>query len=64
MINEHDIADMCNLAKLKEGDKFTVGGDKEKMIFKIKNFVGDYAYCYDGFGSVHHFATWTKVRKL
>lgn len=64
MLNEHDLADMCNLDKLNAGDKFTVGGDKDKLVFKIKSFIGDYAYCYDGTGEVHHFANWTKVRKV
>lgn len=63
MINEHDIADLCNLDKLHEGDKFVVGGDKDKMVFKVKSFSGDYVFCYDGTGAVHHFANWTKVRK-
>ena len=63
MINEHDIKDMCNLDKLHEGDKFIVSGDKNNQIFKLKNFTGDYAFCYDNDGIVHHFASWTKVFK-
>ena len=64
MINEHDIADMCNLDKLHEGDKFTVNGDARNLVFKIKSFTGDYAFCYDGTGQVHHFARWVKVNKV
>lgn len=64
MINEHDLKDMCNLDKLHEGDKFVIAGDKDKLHFKVKNFTGDYVFCYDNNGSVHHFATWTKVFKL
>jgi hypothetical protein len=64
MINEHDIKDLCNLDKLHEGDKFIVGGDKDNHVFKVKNFTGDYVFCYDHDGIVHHFATWTKVVKL
>lgn len=63
MLNEYDIRDMCNLDKLHEGDKFVVSGDKNKHVFKVKNFTGDYAFCYDNEGAVHHFATWTKVFK-
>ena len=63
MINEHDIKDMCNLDKLHEGDKFVLTGDKDKLVFKVKSFSGDYVFCYDGTGQVHHFATWTKVFK-
>lgn len=63
MINEHDIADMCQLDKLHEGDKFFVSGDYKKEIFKLKNFCDDFAFCYDSHGVLHSFASWIKVVK-
>lgn len=64
MINEHDIADMCQLDKLHEGDKFVVHGDLDKEVFKVKNFTNGFAFCYDCQGVLHNFASWVKVNKV
>jgi hypothetical protein len=64
MINEHDIADMCQLDKLHEGDKFSVLGDYDTEVFKLKHFSDGFAFCYDSHGVLHHFATWIKVVKV
>lgn len=64
MINEHDIADMCQLDKLHEGDKFYINGDSNKEVFKLKSFTDGFAFCYDSHGVIHHFASWVKVNKL
>lgn len=64
MINKYDIEDMCQLDKLHEGDKFFIGNDYTKELFKLKNFTDEYAFCYDSHGVLHHFASWIKVVKV
>ena len=64
MINEHDIADMGQLDKLHEGDKFTVSDDDKNLVFKVRNTYNDFVFCYDAQGFVHKFARWVKVKKV
>jgi hypothetical protein len=64
MINEHDIADMCQLDKLHEGDKFIVSDDDKNLVFKVRNSYNDFVFCYDAQGFVHKFARWIKVKKV
>lgn len=64
MINEHDIADMCQLDKLHEGDKFVVTDDDKNLVFKVRNSYNDFVFCYDAQGFVHKFARWIKVKKV
>lgn len=77
MINEHDLKDHeCSLYDLRMGDRFKLSEEEEikvpvdahdfKMsdIYRFNNLDGMYSYCTDMEGTVHHFAGWTKVRKI
>lgn len=77
MINEHDLKDHeCPLYELSRGDRFKLIKDEEVKtppasnefklndVFRFENVDGMYSYCTDMAGAVHHFAAWTKVRKL
>ena len=80
MINEHDIADMCNLFELRKGDKFKLVPEEEAgedvrvppahddVVFDTEylfdHIDGMYSYCKNQAGQVVHFAAWTKVYKL
>lgn len=79
MINEHDINDHeCELYKLNKGDMFKLAEEAEDVkvpiasnefkqhdLFKFHHVDGMYSYCTAlSDGAVHHFAAWTKVRKL
>ena len=80
MINEHDIADMCNLFELRKGDKFKLAPEEEageevrvppandEVVFDAEylfdHIDGMYSYCKNQAGQVVHFAAWTKVYKL
>ena len=80
MINEHDIADMCNLYELRKGDKFKLAPEVEAgepvkvppahdefsmdVEYLFDHIDGMYSFCKDSAGQVVHFAAWTKVYKL
>ena len=80
MINEHDIADMCNLYELHRGDKFKLAPEEEvgepvkvpvahdafsfDVEYLFDHVDGMYSFCKDNTGTVVHFAAWTKVYKI
>lgn len=77
MINEHDLKDHeCPIYNLHNGDRFKLIEDEEIKVppasaefkindlFRFDHLDGMYSYCTDTEGLVHHFAAWTKVRKV
>jgi hypothetical protein len=59
MINEHDIADMCNIKELEVADKFELEGKE----YQLRNIFNEFAFVYDESGFIHRMSAFVKVKK-
>jgi hypothetical protein len=59
MINEHDIADMCNIKELGVADKFELEGKE----YQLRNIFNDFAFAYDESGFIHRMSAFVKVKR-
>jgi len=59
MLNEHDIADMCDLKELKVAEKFELEGKE----YQMRNIFNEFAFVYDEQGFIHRMSAFIKVKR-